>query len=138
MLLADKDCIMPDTLDQLLSIGSTLDFISPIRAIIQDLTNGPHHRFYIDRYAGWSVNGIKRLLKDYGVQVWGDMIADDMIIFTVRQAQARWTQYLLQREGISILGGLIGPVDVAPLPAKGDSETEALFCKLDAWLDSII
>lgn len=95
---------MSDWLDTLLSWGSTPDWISPLSGIIQDFINGPYNRFYIDRYAGWSVNGIKRKLKSYGVKPWGDMIADDMIIFTVKQTQAGWTQHILQQEGIPILG----------------------------------
>lgn len=95
---------MTDTLDKLLELGSTPDWISPIWAIIQDFTNGPYNRFYLNRYEGHSVNGIKRFLKGYGVKVWGEMIADDMIIITVRQGQAKWTEYLLQRKGITILG----------------------------------
>jgi hypothetical protein len=91
---------MPDTFDQLLSFGATPDWISPLSAIISDLTNGPHQRFFINRNTGWSVNQIKRFLKQYGVHVWGDMIIDDLVVFTVRKNQAKLAQYVLQQTGL--------------------------------------
>ena len=94
---------MPDLIDEFLSLGSTPDWISPLSGIIQDFTNGPHFRFYVDRNTEWSVNAIKGLLADYGIHVWGDLIAKDMIIFTVRQNQAQWVYYLLHKAGIPVL-----------------------------------
>lgn len=95
---------MSDGFDRFLSIGSTPDWISPLLGLIQDFTNGPRHTFYVARACGLSVNQIKGLLRRQGVKVWGDMIIDDMIVFSVRQPQARWADYILRREGVPILG----------------------------------
>lgn len=105
---------MPDTIDRILTLGSTPDWISPLVAIIQDFTNGPRHDFYVDLYAGWSVKDIKRLLNRHGVKVWGDMIADDTIIFSVRQPQARWAQIVLMRNEVPIIAGVIEGVNPKP------------------------
>ena len=105
---------MPDTIDRILTMGSTPDWISPMVALIQDFTNGPRHDFYVDLYAGWSVNDIKKLLKRRGIKVWGDMIADDMIIFSVPQGQAQWAQTILMQSGLPIVSGMIGEVKSKP------------------------
>jgi hypothetical protein len=121
---------MPDHVDKLLGWGAGADWISPLIAIIQDLTNGPHHHFYVDRNAGWSANEVKRLLKRQGIQVWGLMVTDGAIIFTVRQAQALRAQYLLQQEGIPILQGLITEANDAAqqlMPTKSSDGLEALL-----------
>lgn len=95
---------MSNTFDTLLGILSTPDWTSPLWAIIQDVSNGPHCHFYVDRYCGWSVNDIKWLLRRYGIQPWGDMIVEDIIIFTVRKNQSRWTDQVLMRIGLPVLG----------------------------------
>ena len=133
---------MSDTLDKLLSWGSTSDWISPLSGIIQDFTNGPYNRFYIDRYAGWSVNAIKRLLKSYGIKPWGDLIAEDMIIFTVKQTQAGWTQYILEQKGIPILGVSGQPIKKIrqnnfhskPIKKNSKSDLDSFLDKLGEWL----
>jgi hypothetical protein len=126
---------MPDMIDRLLSLGSTPDWIRPLVGIIKDFTNGPYYRFYVDRNAGWSVNAIKRLLNSYGVHVWGDIIANDMIIFTVRQAQAQWAQYLLQRAGVPILNRPIeGGSGFARSTSTKAASTNVWKAFLD-WLD---
>jgi hypothetical protein len=99
--------IMPDALDRLLAIGSAPDWISPLATIIRDFTNGPHHHFFADMYSGWSVNDVTNVLKRKGIDVWGAQVLDDMIVFTVRENQAKWAQYLLEHEGAPLIGGFI-------------------------------
>jgi hypothetical protein len=77
----------------------------PLTADIQDLVNGPSHTFFVEAKSGWSANEIDRLLRSRGVHVWGELIVADEIMFTVRQAQARWAQYLLERAGVPIKPG---------------------------------
>lgn len=91
-------------IDDLLTIGSIPDWISPLWAIIQDLTNGPYCRFYVDRQAGFSVDAITAILRNGGVKYWGDMIADGMIIVTVREAQADQAAGVLYAAGVPVLG----------------------------------
>ena len=90
-------------LDKLLALGSTFDWISPLIAAIQDRRNGPHHTFLIPHTCGWSGREIEHMLRRYGVQTWGGMIVKDTIMITVPQSQARWGEYLLEREGVPLL-----------------------------------
>jgi hypothetical protein len=70
--------------------------------MVQDLTKGPRHILSIPLDCEWSAREIESLLRSYGVETWGLMIVGQSILITVRMAQARWAQYLLQREGIPI------------------------------------
>ena len=127
---------MSNLLDELLNIGSTPNWIRPLWAIIQDLSNGPLCRFYIDRYCGWSINDITGLLRRHGVQVWGDIVADDMIIFTVRQPQSRWAEHVLQRAGLPILG--ISGQKAGNKPSRsrpGKSKANSEWNTLVRWLE---
>ena len=94
-------------LDKLLDFGCNWDWISPLIAEVQDTLNGPEHTFLIPEDCGWPGRAIARLLQDQGVKTWGVMCASDMILITVRKAQARWAQYLLDRERIPIAYGVL-------------------------------
>lgn len=93
-------------LQKLLDIGMTFDWITPVIAQIQDIANGPHRTFLISEGSGWSGHQVGRMLRDHGVKYWGMMIVEGKLMLTVRQQQAGWTQYLLQREGIPLLNPL--------------------------------
>jgi hypothetical protein len=88
-----------------LNTASSFDLITPVMAFIQDAVNGPPAHFGISPYTGLRFKDIRRLLNSYGVKVWGLMLSTDaqVVMFTVRKSQAKWTYYLLQREGIPIL-----------------------------------
>lgn len=132
-------------LDEFLAFGSSFDWVTPLVDLYKDLNNGPHHDFYIDRYAGWSAGKIRRLLKNYGVRLWGLSYTDDLIIFRVREPQAQWTQYLLLREDIPIVGGLIEtPGSRQPLskPQRRSAKIKAHknidpMDIIDNWLDGL-
>lgn len=89
-------------LDRLLELGTVFDWISPCLAYIHDALNGPSHTFLIPEDCGWSGKQIEALLRANGVRVWGLMVVNRTIMATVRLAQARWAQYLLDREGIPV------------------------------------
>lgn len=134
---------MPDKIDVFLDVASTPDWISPLTAIVQDLVNGPRHDYYVDAYAGRSVNDVKRLLKRNGVKVWGAMLFDDMITFTVKEPQARWAQYVLERAGITIHAGQVveqayQPHGTFERPAAGPARQRVTgFQSLFDWLDEL-
>ncbi len=90
----------------LLELGSALDWISPIVSTVQDIVNGPSHTFQIPRACGWSGQDLERLLRQHGIKVWGLMIPafSDTLLVTVRQAQARWAAYVLERHGVPVEG----------------------------------
>lgn len=121
-------------LDRLLAFGAAFDWISPLWAYIQDFLNGPSHTFLVPHNAGWSGREIEQLLKRHGVQVWGQMVVNGMIMFTVRQAQAQWTQYLLQRAGIPIAYGLLDATTLTSPPQPEKPHPSPLADRIDVWL----
>jgi hypothetical protein len=94
-------------LDKFLEIASTPDWITPLAGMIQDRVNGPAHMFLIPDDCGWSGFEIRRLLKRHGVKTWGLMVVDNLILVSVRLAQAHYAQYILLREQIPIEYGLL-------------------------------
>lgn len=124
-------------LDRIFEISAYFDWISPLMACIQDVVNGPAYTFRVPEACGWSGLQIERMLHDHGVRIWGQMIVKHTILFTVRLAQARWTQYLLQRAGI--------PVDnpVVSYPTRKRAKNAVMgrrtsvMRKLEASLDSL-
>ena len=86
---------------------TVFDWISPLIAEIQDIANGPSHTFLIDENITWSGREIARMLERHGVKSWGHMIVDGYIMITVRQPQAGWAAYLLEREGLPVHYGMV-------------------------------
>lgn len=110
-------------LDEILGVGCSFDWITPSVAFLQDLINGPPADFGIPDGAGWSRRDIRRLLTGNGVHVWGLIFSRELLIFTVPKAQARWTYYLLKREGVPIA---YAPNDVlSSPPARPRKRTHA-------------
>lgn len=109
-----------DLTDTLLQAGATLDWLSPTVAVIQSAINGPSHTFLIPRECGLSGHAIVQMLAEHGVRTWGQMVVCDTIMFTVRQAQARWAEYLLQRAGIPIISRPVAEksLSLPPLPGR--------------------
>ena len=119
-------------LDKLLDVGCAFDWITPTLAFAQDFFNGPVSDFGIPSHAGWGRSDIKSLLKGHGVRVWGLMynVSGDMLMFTVPKTQAKWTYYLLQREGVPIL---YAPTEAiySPKTTKAANPLESAFKFLD-------
>jgi hypothetical protein len=90
-------------LDQSLDFLSNFDLITPAAHFVQDFLNGPPADFGIPPHAGWASRDIRYLLSQGGVNVWGFIVYDDVLTFTVPKTQARWTYYLLNRQGVPIL-----------------------------------
>ena len=88
--------------DGLLRFVMNFDWISPLAAITMDIANGPSHTFLIPLDCGWSGREITNLLAKRGVKTWGLMAINDTFTISVRQAQARWAQYLLDQAGIPL------------------------------------
>ncbi len=87
--------------DTLLKTGAKLDWITPTLAFFQDICNGPVVHIACPAEQGWSAVQVKEMLTRVGVKVWGLMAVDDSVVFSVRQAQARYALYWLEREGIA-------------------------------------
>lgn len=124
-------------LDRILEFGTIFDWISPILAGVQDIANGPSHTFFIPEDCHWSGREIASLLRSHGVKTWGHMTVNRTRMITMRLAQARWAQYLLEREGIPIEYGVIDErIARAPRPAQEDKHTSP-FEIVDRWLDKL-
>jgi hypothetical protein len=119
-------------LDRVLNIACAFDWITPALAFAQDFLNGPVADFGIPANAGWSRRDIKRLLSRYGVRVWGLMFSGDTLMFTVPKSQARWTYYLLEREGVPIL---YAPAEAVNSPSRQKKEQASLTTLLDPAFD---
>ena len=132
-------------LDKLSEIGSWFDWISPVAAQILDIANGPSHTFLIPEGSGWSGRDIGRMLCDHGVKTWGMMIVNHTLMLTVRDKQARWADYLLQRSAVPLLNPITSGQPAAtgtPFGDRGGPEPttarrRGLFDKLDGLLDSV-
>jgi len=123
--------------DGLLHLLASFDLISPVLAMIQNITNGPSHTFLIPEDCGWSGRRIEHLLRSHGVKTWGLMIINRKLRITVRLAQARWAQYLLEREGIPIEYGVIDErIARAPRPTQENKHTSPSEI-VDRWLDKL-
>ena len=85
------------------------------------------------------------MLQESGIQLWGLALYQETFVFSVRQAQARYTQYLLERAGIPYFGGLTAD-DSAPSPPHGNLKPEqekqpasfdGLLGRISDFVDSI-
>lgn len=92
-------------IDQLLNFGCAFDWITPTLAFIQDFLSGPVSDFGIPTNPVWGRREIKRLLNDYEVEVWGLMytLNGDVLLFSVKKQQAKFTYSLLRRAGVPVL-----------------------------------
>ena len=89
------------------------DGASPIAGPVRNIIEGPSHHFSIDARCGYSGLDIETRLSEYGVTMWNKLALGNKISFNVREAQAQWTEYLLERFGLTILEG------AAPKRPKG-------------------
>jgi hypothetical protein len=117
--------------DDILDIISGYNLITPLASFFQDIINGPHFYFGIPSMAGWTKREIGRILSRHGINVWGLIYDGDVLIFTVRQDQARWAYYVLTREGVPILYPTAEAVGFVPradhIPQNPNSIMERIF-----------
>lgn len=83
------------------------DWITPMEMMLLDFINGPAHHFHIPRDAGWPGQEIATMLKAQGISTWGMFAQGDVIVFSLRRAQAGYAQRLMLENGIPITAGLI-------------------------------
>jgi hypothetical protein len=123
----------------LLEFGSLFDWVTPLVAGFLDIVHGPAHTFQLSRASGWSAQDVQGLLQKHGIRTWGLMIPayGDVIAITVRQAQARWAQYLLQRHGIPIRSGLLPGVSSRSPAGPSRSHSAAEHSAAGDWIDRL-
>ncbi len=103
-----------------------IDIISPIEEIFARLQHGRMHRFYYYRTSAYNGYRVEKLLRRYGIRVWGRQINGDRQSFVVKQKQAVWAEYVLCRAGVPLACELLDqrnaeypdqhPVDSMPIP----------------------
>jgi hypothetical protein len=113
---------------RLLAIGSAFDWLSPLLALCLDGLHGPSYTFRIVHKCSWSGHMVASLLQRHGVHTWGLLYVGNTLLLTVRSAQARRAQHLLDRAGV--------PVE-NPLPLQShlrSAQPEPLLAALDRLL----
>lgn len=95
--------------DRFVAIGAEFDWITPVLTWLMDLRSGGSVGYNVPVDAGWSALAIQMMLHDAGVRIWGLSIVAGIITFRLKQKQARYAQYLLERHGIPYEGGLDVP-----------------------------
>lgn len=78
------------------------DLFSLLWAIIQNYRNRPIVGYAIAHRDIW----ITEELKKNGIKVWGLIFVGEELLFSARLAQAKYTQYWLERMGIHYRGGV--------------------------------
>lgn len=68
--------------------------------------------FRVSRDCDWSGADIERFLGKYGIVIWGRRITSDQLIFSVKERQANWAEYLLMRRGIPLAGRTFNQANV--------------------------
>lgn len=90
-------------LDKLGDIGAAFDWITPFAAFIQDVLYFPAQTVTLPLDgsmggAGWTGPQITRLLRSQGIRVWGEMIVDGQIAFTVRRREVQHVNAILEQQ----------------------------------------
>ena len=98
---------MSEPLDTMLGIAASIDWITPMAAVIGDLANGPSHTFLIP-YAGSPLSGreIGWMLGKRGVKTWGLLVVSGTLMVSVRLSQARRAQHFLEQASVPIENAL--------------------------------
>lgn len=65
--------------------------------------------FQLRRDSGWCGGDAERLLKHYGVPIWGRRFTGKHFVFSIPRRQANWAEYLLLRRGMTLDGPLFNP-----------------------------
>lgn len=87
-----------------------IDVLSPIDELVARAQYGNMHRFTFVATAAFTGHKVERLLRHYGVRVWGRKIVDGSLrSFVVKQRQAVWAEYVMCRAGVPLVGELLDP-----------------------------
>lgn len=126
-----------------------VDVLSPIDEFFARIKYGKMHRF--SYYATSAYNGyrVEKLLRRYGIRVWGRRVDGDTRSFVVRRKQAVWAEYVLCRAGVPLACELLDPrnaqypeqhpVDSMPIPwSEKGIPAISLIDHLGEWLAAII
>jgi hypothetical protein len=85
------------------------DPINWLDGLFGQLWHGPMHRLTFSRKGDFSGVEVERMLRQYGVRVWGRQADEEEIGVLVKESQALWAEYLLCRAGVPLTGKLLDP-----------------------------
>ena len=81
-----------------------LDWFEYVGIFARWLAGVQQRKVTIDRNCGVSGQQVEDMLKQHGVAVWGRGFTESTLTFHVKEQQARWTEYLLQRHNVPVIG----------------------------------
>jgi hypothetical protein len=124
----------PEMLDKFLKAGASFDWITPLWAFIQDVRLGSPFQINIPYDTGWSGKQIASMLRSKGVRVWGLMVVDDTITFTVRRQQARYALYWLSQYELPLVGEEGDTTEGSISKSGGRGEVKGTL--IEGWIES--
>jgi hypothetical protein len=87
-----------------------LDILGPIDELVARARFGRMYRFTFCVTSTFNGYKVQKLLRQYGVRIWGRKIVDgSMRSFVVRERQAVWAEYVMCRAGVPLVGELLDP-----------------------------
>jgi hypothetical protein len=107
------------------------------------------HRFHYYRTSAYNGYRVEKLLRRYGIRVWGRRIEGDTQSFIVKEKQAVWAEYVLCRAGVPLACELLDPrnaeypeqhpVDSMPIPWNEKGIPAITFIDhLGEWMAQLI
>jgi len=90
-------------LDDLLGIGASFDWISPLASVLGDLMNGPSHTFLVPLDASpMTGREIESMLRAHKVRTWGAMVVSGTFMVTVPEPRAQYAERILEQNGVPL------------------------------------
>lgn len=103
------------------------------------INNGPMHRFTFDHRNGNGGIATERMLRKYGIRVWGrELWKKDERAFLVKKSQAAWAEYLMLRAGVQITSPLVNPKGAKAANGHGPGTMPRRWTKNGVGATSII
>lgn len=89
--------------------------------------------FFIPLGGGWSGGDIKKLLNGYGIEVWGEDVANGEYFFRVHKDKASWAQHLLLNSGVPLQHRLLAQKNSRKRHRTENTPETAAGRSLDEW-----
>jgi hypothetical protein len=126
-----------------------IDILSPVDELFARMQYGSMHRFSFYTTAAYNGYRVEKLLRRYGIRVWGRRINGEVRSFVVKRKQAVWAEYILCRAGVPLACPLLDPrnaaypdehpVDSMPIPwTEKGIPAVTLIDNLGEWLAGLI
>lgn len=96
--------------------------------------------FFIPTNSEWQIQDVEALLARYGVKLWGVGYWNGEMYFRVKKRQAHWAQYVMLREGVPLLHGLMDTSRALPPAARTalDAPASDPTDRFLAWMSGVL